>query len=215
MGILNYVAFAHRHTDGEVADVLAKADRELHRIAELLRNLLQFARPKTPTPTAVDLTRVVERAAGLLAADLRARGIRLINDLPAGLPPALGDPTDLQQVLLNLLINARDAVSGRPKPRIRVTGGQAAGEVWLDLADSGPGVPPEARTRIFDPFFTTKAEGTGMGLTVSSGILNELGGSLTLRPNAGTSTDALTPEGAVFRLRLPRANAEQRDLAGT
>jgi PAS domain S-box-containing protein len=201
MGIINYVAFARDESSGQTAAMLAKADRELHRIADMLNNLLRFSRPRDGVRVRVELAEVADAAAALLRADLRGRQIELALELPADLPAARGEPGGLQQVILNLLINARDALAEAPVRRIRIVGGSDSGQVWLDVADTGPGVPAAARGHIFEAFYSTKPAGvgTGLGLAVSCGIVEGLGGSLELLEDA-------PGRGAVFRLRLPAAS---------
>ena len=121
-------------------------------------------------------------------------------DLPADLPPAIGGPLRLQQVLVNLLTNAADAVEGRPERRIRLTAAVAPDRIRLDLADSGPGVPPALATRIFDPFFSSKevGKGLGLGLSISYNIVKDFGGNLYVSDEVRT--------GAVFSVELRRAD---------
>jgi signal transduction histidine kinase len=112
----------------------------------------------------------------------RCREVEVTPALPAGLPPVLADERRLVQVLLNLLLNAGDAMGGRGEVRVTAAGpaGGAAGEVMVAVEDSGPGIPPEVLPRVFDPFFTTKdpGEGTGLGLAVCHGIVESFGGRI-------------------------------------
>lgn len=199
MGIINYVQFARERSETDVAMILNKADRELHRISGIIGNLLQFARPQTKALGAIRVDEPLRRASDLLAADLRARSITLQDEIPETLPRALADAGNLQQVCLNLLINARDAVMTREQRRIRLRGGEASGSVWIEVMDNGHGIPPGLRSRIFDPFFSTKAagQGTGLGLSVSWDIIAEFGGVLAVRETGD--------DGSALRITLPIA----------
>jgi two-component system C4-dicarboxylate transport sensor histidine kinase DctB len=127
-------------------------------------------------------------------------GIDLSIAVPEGLT-VLGDEVRLEQVLVNLIGNALDAIAGAPLRRIRITAGGDGRTIHLSIGDSGPGFAPEALPRLFTPFFTTKppGQGLGLGLVVSKGIVEDMGGTLTLenRPDAET--------GARFILSLPSA----------
>ncbi|ESQ13538.1 MAG TPA: PAS domain-containing sensor histidine kinase [Chromatiaceae bacterium] len=202
MGIINYVQFAREQSTAEVASILAKAERELHRITTIVTNLLQFSRPREMVLGPVDLAEPMRLAVDLLAADLRGRKIRLDNHLPLTLPRALADASTLQQVYLNLLMNARDAVIVRQQRRITLHGGVQHNCVWVDIADNGPGIPAHLLSAIFDPFFTTKSmgQGTGLGLSVSKGIIIGFGGTLAVRDTGD--------HGTVFRITLAMANSD-------
>ena len=207
MGLGNYVQYARDHSDGRVRELLGKADHEIGRIAGIVDNLLQYARPADDAGSeAVDLIAVARRAAELVAAELRRCRIVLYDRLPAGLPAVQADAAALQQVLLNLLINARDALDARcaagtsregaAPPWIALEAGTVSGaggqidRVWIAVIDNGVGVPAELRGRIFDPFVSTKPRGagTGLGLSVSDGIVRGFGGSLTLVSTGAGST---------------------------
>ncbi len=212
MGVLNYLQYAEERSDGKVAKALGKAERELGRIKEIVSRLLNYARSRRESGLdPVDLAETARRAMELVEADLRMRHIVLDDALDDGLPRILADGDQLQQVCLNLMINARDAVgsvqdvegdSARPSGHwIRVSAGSNAQAVWLDVADSGQGVPAGVQRRIFDPFFTTKpvGQGTGLGLSVSLGIVKSLGGTLSLEETGAA--------GSRFRMRFPRASS--------
>lgn len=146
----------------------------------------------------VDLNEVINEIAALLRNEASRWGVSILTDLAADLPKVQGDRVQLQQVLLNLTMNAIDAMK-------RIEGGRelkvsskrdGSGEVVVCVSDTGVGLPLE-KDRIFDAFFTTKPQGTGMGLAVSRTIIESHGGSLAAVSNAG--------HGAVFYLRLPVA----------
>jgi two-component system NtrC family sensor kinase len=179
-----------------------KIEQAAERCARIARSFLAMARRQELETRPVDLAEVVRDVVALLAYDLRSGGIEVALDLAADLPKVLADADRLHQVLANLMTNARQALETGPAPRI-ITLSALALEAALELSvrDNGPGVPDEIRNRLFDPFFTTKAvgSGTGIGLTVSRGIVESHGGSLSLAPDDGRG-------GARFVLRLPLAD---------
>jgi two-component system NtrC family sensor kinase len=147
----------------------------------------------------VQLPALVEGAVELLAYGLRTGGIETALEIPPSLPTLVADGDQLHQVLVNLIINAQQALHDTPMPR-RITivaqFDRTAREIVMTVSDNGPGIPEAIRTRIFDPFFTTKPTGigTGVGLAVSRGIVEAHGGKLQLLP---------TQRGAAFEIRLP------------
>lgn len=191
---------AGRQEDARTA--LLRVDELLERMAALTGHLKTFAR-KTPggLRERIELGHVIEQALQLLAVRIRDEQVEVSQTLSA---PAwvLGDAIRLEQVLVNLLRNALDAVADIEQPCITLSL-QRKGEYWcLDVTDNGPGIADENLASVFDPFFTTKpvGEGLGLGLAVSYGIVHELGGRLTAanQPSGG----------AVFRLSLPVAPEE-------
>jgi len=198
---------------------LERAGREGDRVRRILRQLLDFSRPPRARAEAVDLAAAAEEAAGLLRAQRRYADVDFEVAARPDTPPAWADPALVSQILVNLLLNAADAVLGGGGGRVRVAvaacaleqrsgdddAGAAEGRLEPDgvecaVADDGPGVAPEDRERVFDPFFTTKppGEGTGLGLANAQRLAEELGGALLLErdPELG---------GARFALRVPRA----------
>ena len=168
MGLMNYLDFAGRKcTTPRAVQALDKAQHEVERIAGIVRNLLDFARPSMGAVLA-PLDDCVRRTLELVGADLRRAGVQVELDLPA------------EQVLVNLLLNARDAVADAADKQVRIRAEISASWVAIEVDDGGPGVPTEHRGRIFDPFFTTKppGKGTGMGLAVSYNLLRGMGGGL-------------------------------------
>ncbi len=203
MGVMNYVAFARkRMKDPEVAYPLERADQELKRIRELLRNMLTFARPSTGAVTSVDLATVLARTVALVAPDFRARQIGLAQEIPEALPHVLGREGRLQQIFLNLLLNARDAVEASAEKRVTLRARITDSAVAVDVQDTGVGIPEAIQGRIFDPFFTTKppGKGTGLGLSVVQSAVSELGGTITFASRTGVGT--------TFTVWVPKASVE-------
>jgi two-component system NtrC family sensor kinase len=174
------------------------------RAGRIVRNLLTFARKGVPEQTPVDLNDVAARTAFLIVYEMQLHGIELDQGLSPDPVVVLGDRHELQQVLLNLITNAVQAVSGLPPglPRkITITTARLDGQAVLRVRDTGPGVAPQHASSLFTPFFTTKAagQGTGLGLSLSYGLVKAHGGEL--------SYEAPPEGGAEFRVALPLHDA--------
>jgi two-component system NtrC family sensor kinase len=178
--------------------------REAERCRKIVRNLLSFVRNHEPEHKLLSLNQVVENVVALLRYQLRVDGIRVESDLDTGLPALVGDAHQLEQVLVNLLTNAAQAIrqTGEPGTVTLQTRPGSAGGVLLEVRDTGPGIPEGARSRIFDPFFTTKdpGEGTGLGLSLVYGIVTAHGGTIEALHHEGPGT--------TFRIRLPGGRSE-------
>jgi two-component system NtrC family sensor kinase len=173
---------------------------ESERAAKIVRNLLTFARKRHTTRAMVDVNQVVRQTLALRSYEQRLSNITVFEALAAGLPLVFADPHQFQQVLLNLIINAEQAMlgaHGRGSLVLRTWHDFDNDAVILEVNDDGPGVPEEVQPKIFDPFFTTKevGKGTGLGLTVAYAIVQEHGGRITV-----TSDPAI---GASFFVALP------------
>jgi PAS domain S-box-containing protein len=190
-----------------VSRALAERAQRIQAAAErcgrIVRSFLSMARQRNPQPRPVQVEVLVGSALQLLAYGLRSAGIEIEQTIAPGLPSVFCDPDQMTQVLTNLFVNAQQALEAEPQPRRVRVGAAADGDfVLVEIADNGPGIPENLRSRVFDPFFTTKpmGTGTGIGLAVSRGIVEAHGGSLTL---------AKSGRGATFLLRLPRQQASQ------
>lgn len=186
---------------GNIARILSLIDR----MAELSRHLRNFARKPNAQLSDVALPEAVAAALDILGWRVRALGVRLDQDVP---PLVLrAGPVRLQQVLVNILSNALDAVEGAEDRRIALTARVEGGQAVIEIADSGPGIPAALAGRIFDPFFSTKGvgKGLGLGLSISYNIVHDFGGTLTAANAPGG--------GAVFTLVLPLAAAAQAAAA--
>ncbi len=177
---------------------LSMLQQQARRAAEIVQNLTYFARPPAPGKSRINLTEVVERTLNLHAYSLRKNNITVDFLKEPGVPYALGDPHQLMQVFLNLILNAEQAIrEARDKGTLRIRMGRGENSVWVSFHDDGPGIPKENLASIFDPFYTTKrpGRGTGLGLSICKSVMKEHSGSVEA---------ANSPEGgAVFTVTLP------------
>jgi PAS domain S-box-containing protein len=177
---------------------LAMLQREARRAAEIVQNLTYFSRPPAPGKSRINLVEVVERTLNLHAYSLRKNNITVDFLKEPAVPYALGDPHQLMQVFLNLIVNAEQAIrEARDKGTLRIRLGKGEASVWVSFHDDGPGIPKENLSSIFDPFYTTKrpGRGTGLGLSICKSVMKE---------HMGSVEAANSPEGgAVFTVTLP------------
>lgn len=178
-------------------DALNRIASEALRAAEVITRVRHLARRDPGTTRDCDLNQLVRDLLALAEVDAGAHGVELWVELASDLPQVHADEIQIQQIVLNLVRNAIDSTRLAPPNRRRVDVSSTAHAGWAEIrvADGGEGVPEDVRSSIFDPFFTTKKEGLGLGLSLSRGIAESHGGSLSLEPSA-------TP-GATFVLRLP------------
>jgi len=199
-GVLSYASLLRKRLDGdsESCDDLDVIVRETVRCRGIIRGLLDFARPTPPARKPMDLNEVVRRAVSVVMTQLSLNQVDLSLDLAAELPEVHADANQVQQVAVNLLLNAGDAI-GNGGGTIRATTRLGAGaSVELLVQDNGRGIPAEDLPRIFEPFYTTKgSHGTGLGLAVSWGIVEAHGGALEVQSEPG--------QGTCFTLRIPTA----------
>jgi PAS domain S-box-containing protein len=174
---------------GQVLDDLQVLHRASQRVARIAASLRSFARHSPGDRVPLDLNAVVDESVQLLQKPLAADNIQIVTSLDRTLPTILGDASTLHQVLMNLLTNAREAMPGGGQIRLETGPAERPGWIRLLVADTGAGIPAEEISKIFDPFFTTKRTGTGLGLSVSYGIIQEHGGTVDVqsRPGVGTS----------------------------
>jgi two-component system C4-dicarboxylate transport sensor histidine kinase DctB len=186
---------------GRVADAVENVSaigRLTDRIGALTRQLKGFARRASGRREPVPVDALLRGALEVAATRAEAEGTPLAIEAAPDLA-VIGDGARLEQVLVNLIQNALDAVAGRPVRRVEVAVAAEGGRVGIEVRDDGPGIPEAVRGQIFEPFFTTKTDGLGLGLAISRGIVEECGGALTVRDAPGGGT--------VFRMELVRAPA--------
>jgi PAS domain S-box-containing protein len=161
------------------------------RAANIVHSLLAFARKRKPERVRTDLNAVVEAAVQLKDYDIRTSGIHFEKRLAQSLPSVSADPNQIQQVLLNVINNAQDAVlSNKNSPKITVRSEARNGKVWIKVEDNGAGISKRDLKKVFDPFFTTKplGKGTGLGLSISYGIIRAHGGDIRIQSRPGQGT---------------------------
>jgi two-component system NtrC family sensor kinase len=175
--------------------LIEKIVKQTFRASEIVNNLLNFSRTGAAELTNIDLNRVVEETLSLVAHPLKTSQIQIVREFGQGLPAVRGSANKLQQVFLNLFLNARDAMPSGGMLEVRTSAHN--GSVEVEIVDTGAGIPREHIHRIFDPFFTTKAvgRGTGLGLSVTYGIIKEHAGKIDVRSTPGKGTS--------FHVELP------------
>ena len=184
------------------AESLESIARETLRAGNILRSIRRFLQKREPERQAVELNAVALDAWQLASVGIKPARVQIDLQLVDGLPAVHGDPTQLTQAVLNLILNAADALAEANCSQRRITLRSSLRPdelVELTVSDTGPGIPAELSERVFDQFYTTKSHGLGMGLCISRSILERHGGQLLL--------DCTGTSGAVFRLLLPQATA--------
>jgi two-component system NtrC family sensor kinase len=178
--------------DERVGPLLDKITQQTFRASEIVNGLLNFSRTSGTAFTEIDVNAVIRDTLSLLDHQLKTSNVRLESALDASLPPILGNPGKLQQVFLNLFLNAKDAMAGGGTLRVAT---EVNGHVGVSISDTGSGIAPEHVKRIYDPFFTTKSapregqrRGTGLGLAVTYGIIQEHAGKIEVQSQAGAGT---------------------------
>jgi len=187
--------------DEATAARAGKIRNAAERCARIVQTFLAMARQREPEKQRLDVNGLIEAALDLTAYGLRSAGVQVRRDFAAGLPQPVGDASQLHQLFANLFVNAQHALEAHPGRReLAVSTRHECSRVVIEVADSGPGIPPEIRSRIFEPFFTTKpvGAGTGLGLSFAYGVARAHGGELALVEEG---------EGTRFRITLPLEDA--------
>lgn len=187
---------------------LSNAMQQVRKATEIITHLRTFGRAASVSYQPVEIAQVITSAVSLIQEQLRLRQIEVQIQMPDEEVVVTGNAIQLEQVFLNLLTNARDAINERPQKRITITCTTTPDIVEIRVRDTGSGIPSEVETRIFDPFFTTKevGAGTGLGLSITYSIIQEHQGTISLESHEG--------EGALFLIQLPRERERaERDLS--
>jgi len=210
-GIMGYASLLAADPDApDRRDCLNKIVHEADRAGRIIRNLLSLARDHPPTRTMTDLNKLVRDTLELQSYHLRTHNVEVIERLDPTLPMTAVDPREIQQVLLNLLLNAQHAIpASRRIGHVTLTTTHNDHVIELCVADDGVGMPDTVRKHVFDPFFTTKGdtEGTGLGLPLSRSIVREHGGDLHVASEPG--------QGSVFSIALPIVTVESAAQTAT
>lgn len=194
--------------NAESKEAVRSIHGEAERAKKVIQNLLSFARKHSPKKEVIQINDILEKTLGLTDYEMRKNGVKIMRDLDPDLPETVGDPNQLQQVFLNIIINAQHAMIDMPDER-RITvrtrlkekpGVSSAGTpsvIEIAFEDNGPGIPENIVKKIFDPFYTTKpkGKGTGLGLSVSFGIIRDHGGTIQVKPNE--------ERGVTFYIEIP------------
>jgi signal transduction histidine kinase len=173
---------------------------ELHRLENIVKHFLRLARPSELDPAPVDLAALIRHVCALLRPEAEAQGTELAAAVQPTLPALMADAAQLTQALVNLVINALQAVQQRGRVEVSALVANPGREVVIEVRDTGPGIAPDKLEAVFEPYYTTKEEGSGLGLWITQQILTAHHG--TLRAGNGPAG------GAVFTLRLPIGSQE-------
>jgi signal transduction histidine kinase len=185
------------------AEVVGEMRHQVQRLTHTMESLLSFARPPKARLRPTDVNDTLDKVLFLIRQQSRGTAVEVRPELGEGLPPVLADPSQLEQVFLNLCLNAIQAMGGQGGT-LTLRSREGEGHVAVEVGDSGPGIPADLRAQVFKPFFTTKREGNGLGLAISARIVAEHGGHIGYRcPPEGGTTFTITLQQA--RATTPRA----------
>jgi two-component system NtrC family sensor kinase len=191
-------------TDTDRDTFLDYARDEIQRVGRIVRQLLELYRPDTPAPGPVDMIVLIERIILFIGKRIRDQKITVERQFADALPRAWGHSDELTQVLLNLIVNALDAMPyGGPLCIAARMADDRPHPLEISITDGGCGIAPELQERIFEPFVTTKEHGTGLGLAISAQIIRQHGGDISVESQAGA--------GSTFTIRLPTSRPEGAD----
>jgi signal transduction histidine kinase len=186
--------------------VLEKITQQTFRASEIVNGLLNFSRMGTVDFSNVDVNAILRDTALLLEHSMKSGNVKLELNLSESLPPVFGNRGKLQQVVVNLIMNAKDALQDKKSGHVLIATLKTSNGIEVCVEDDGPGMPPEVLSKIYDPFFTTKSNpkegqrrGTGLGLAVTYGIVQEHGGTIEVASTVGSGT--------IFRILFPVAES--------
>lgn len=186
--------------DPEIVDILSRARQDVQTISGVIKRVMDFARPSHPSMAPSSINSAIENVILLSKTSLKHQKVKLITDLSPDLPEIMINRQLVEELILNLINNAMAAMEGQVSAKIiQVTSRLIAGEVRINVTDSGPGIQPGSESQIFDPFFTTKRDGSGIGLNICQRIIIDHGGDIKLVP--------ARLKGAEFQISFPIINA--------
>ncbi|MFK7792168.1 MAG: sensor histidine kinase [Devosiaceae bacterium] len=184
--------------DPMIHETINKAKREAERAGNIIQRMRHFVEKREPDRRSVQLSPLVDETLELTSIGTNSEGIQTYVDLPKDLPAIEADPVQVQQILVNLIRNAFEAVRGSTTPKVFITATTSPDTVTVSVEDSGPGIPQEVHERLFKAFSTSKRTGMGLGLSISRSIAQNHGGDLTVDPGG-------SGKGARFMLTLPQS----------
>ncbi|HYW35005.1 MAG TPA: ATP-binding protein [Balneolaceae bacterium] len=201
--ISSLVQVCQRKTSDEfIQEQLSRVHNHIQRITNIVRDLVDFSRPSSNQKEMMQVNEIINNSVGLLKHDARCRDVDFQLDLTASLPKTEGVPDYFNQVMVNLLLNAVDAMEDVKKKdrRVIISSWEEKRNIKISIEDVGKGIKEEHMPHIFEPFFTTKevGSGTGLGLSVTHGIINKMGGTIRANSTYG--------EGTTFTIKLPKKN---------
>ena len=196
-GILLYSSNLYKKVkeEGPVQEGLEIIIRETQRCKIIIQDLLEFSRDKEPQKTMGDINKIITKSINILENEFRLRHIKIEKTLAPEMKEALLDENQLQQVFVNLLLNAVQAIEDTGVISVRSRMDPTANEFFIEIEDNGCGIPEADVNRIFEPFFSTKKNGSGLGLAVSYGIISNHHGQMEIESTPG--------KGTVFTIRIP------------
>jgi two-component system NtrC family sensor kinase len=217
--------------EGRIRENLERIEKETKRCHTIVKNLLDFARERKPLVESVDVNQLLDATLKLFEGQFFFQNIQVVRNYDMKLGSIEGDQSQLQQVFMNVILNAADAMNGKGRLVLATRSNDRDGCIEISISDTGCGIPPENIERIFDPFFTTKGvgHGTGLGLSVSYGIIQSHNGDISVSSDPGTGTTftislpkpqipPASPRGSEPRPQsyeqLPRSDPERADAAG-
>jgi len=185
--------------ESPVNDFILRIVAQANRCTTIVRGLLDFSRPRTPQKRPVDVNALLGECVSLVENQALFHNIRIVRDLRDDIPPVVIDPSEMQQVFMNMVINAAEAMNGTGQLTLATRLDPEDDSIQVALSDTGHGIRAEDVERIFDPFFTTKdvGHGTGLGLAISYGVVKEHNGTISVESEVG--------KGTTFTVRLPVA----------
>lgn len=207
-GVFTYIKLMQRkieegnHGTGDIerfSEFLSSMSKEVERTRSIVRDLLDFTRPKEPVRKSTDINKVIEESAKLISNEFKIRNIEVEKEL-GPLPEIMVDPSQIQQVFVDTMVNSCEAMEEGGTITIRSYYHSPSRTVVVEIADTGVGISPENLSKIFDPFFSTKTKGTGLGLSVIYGIVTRHEGKVEVESEVGVGT--------LVRIRLPAAGEQ-------